>query len=75
MPAQVQHAGAGGAGPPPVGVHKPAARPQRDLAGSGEIGGADADLIAGGCLVDIKTTVDPRFRRNRLLYQVLVRPA
>ena len=39
--------------------------------GSGEIGGADADLIAASCLVDIKTTVDPKFSRNRLLYQVL----
>jgi hypothetical protein len=41
------------------------------FAGSGEIGGADADLISGGCLIDIKTTVDPKFTRTRLLYQVL----
>lgn len=27
------------------------------FAGSGEIGGADADLIAAGCLIDVKTTV------------------
>lgn len=41
------------------------------FAGSGEIGGADADLISAGCLVDIKTTVDPKFTRTRLLYQLL----
>jgi len=41
------------------------------FAGSSEIGGADADLIAGGCLLDIKTTVDPKFSRTRLLYQLL----
>ena len=41
------------------------------LSGSGEIGGADADLIAGGCLIDVKTTVDPKFTRTRLLYQLL----
>jgi hypothetical protein len=41
------------------------------FAGSREIGGADADLISGGSLLDIKTTVDPKFTRTRLLYQLL----
>lgn len=41
------------------------------FAGSSEIGGADADLICAGCLIDIKTTVDPKFTRTRLLYQLL----
>jgi hypothetical protein len=41
------------------------------FAGSGEIGGADADLISNGCLIDVKTTVDPKFTRTRLLYQLL----
>jgi hypothetical protein len=41
------------------------------FAGSGEIGGADADLISDGCLIDVKTTVDPKFTRTRLLYQLL----
>lgn len=41
------------------------------FAGSGDIGGADADLVSAGCLVDIKTTVDPKFTRTRLLYQLL----
>jgi len=41
------------------------------FAGSGEIGGADADLIAAGCLIDVKTTVDPKFSKTRLLYQLL----
>jgi hypothetical protein len=39
--------------------------------GSAAIGGADADLIAGGCLIDVKTTVDPKFSSTRLLYQLL----
>jgi len=41
------------------------------FAGSGLVGGADADLIAGHCLIDVKTTVDPKFARKRLLYQLL----
>jgi hypothetical protein len=41
------------------------------FAGSVDVGGADADLIAGGCLVDIKTTIYPKFRRTRVLYQLL----
>jgi hypothetical protein len=41
------------------------------FAGSGDIGGANADLVSVGCLVDIKTTVDPKFTRTRLLYQLL----
>jgi hypothetical protein len=42
--------------------------------GSGDVGGADADLIVDGCLIDIKTTV-PSGMRNTLgvttLYQLL----
>ena len=38
--------------------------------GSGDIGGADADLILGKCLMDFKTTIDPRVQ-NRILYQLL----
>jgi len=30
-----------------------------------------SDLISAGCLIDIKTTVDPKFTRTRLLYQLL----
>lgn len=41
------------------------------FAGSTEIGGADADLIVDGCLLDVKTTVDPKFTRTRVLYQLL----
>lgn len=41
------------------------------FAGSTDIGGADADLIADGCLLDVKTTVDPKFTRTRVLYQFL----
>jgi hypothetical protein len=41
------------------------------FAGSGDIGGADADLIIDGCLIDIKTTIDPKFSKRRLLYQLL----
>jgi hypothetical protein len=41
------------------------------FAGSIEIGGADADLIVDGCLLDVKTTVDPKFTRTRVLYQLL----
>jgi hypothetical protein len=41
------------------------------FSGSGEIGGADADLISDGCLLEIKTTVDPKFSSTRLLYQML----
>jgi hypothetical protein len=38
--------------------------------GSHEVGGADADLIVGGCLLDIKTTVNPRLE-PWWLYQLL----
>jgi hypothetical protein len=41
------------------------------FSGSIEIGGADADLIVDGCLLDVKTTVDPKFTRTRVLYQLL----
>lgn len=38
--------------------------------GSHDIGGADADLIVDGCLIDIKTTVKPRVDPS-WLYQLL----
>jgi hypothetical protein len=38
--------------------------------GSPDVGGADADLILGDCLVEIKTTLNPRWDRN-WLYQLL----
>jgi hypothetical protein len=41
------------------------------FAGSGMIGGADADLVVDGCLIDIKTTIAPKFSKRRLLYQLL----
>jgi len=41
------------------------------FAGSTEIGGADADLIVDRCLLDVKTTIDPKFTRTRVLYQLL----
>jgi hypothetical protein len=40
------------------------------FAGSLDVGGADADLIIGGCLLDIKTTVKIGFRSD-WLYQLL----
>lgn len=41
------------------------------FAGSGEIGGADADLIVDRCLIELKTTTKPDFERKGLLYQLL----
>lgn len=38
--------------------------------GSLDVGGADADLIVNGCLLDIKTRVEPRLRGDDL-YQLL----
>ena len=38
--------------------------------GSRDVGGADADMIIGSCLIDIKTTVRARIERN-WLYQLL----
>lgn len=38
--------------------------------GSHDVGGADADLILDGCLIDIKATVNPRVA-NLWLYQLL----
>ncbi len=38
--------------------------------GSGDIGGADADLILNECLLDIKTTVVPKIT-NTMLYQLI----
>jgi hypothetical protein len=39
--------------------------------GSGDVGGADADFILDGCLVDIKATVDPARCLEAALYQLL----
>lgn len=41
-----------------------------NFAGSGDIGGADADLILNGCLLDIKTTVTANIT-NTMLYQLI----
>ncbi len=38
--------------------------------GSGDIGGADADLILDGCIIDIKATIKPRVA-SEWLYQLL----
>ena len=38
--------------------------------GSEDVGGADADLIVGTCLVDIKTTIDPAMK-GAYLHQLL----
>src|SRR5262249_21359892 len=38
--------------------------------GSPDVGGADADLILGDCLVEIKTTLNPCWNRD-WLYQLL----
>lgn len=38
--------------------------------GSKDVGGADADLIVVGCLIDIKTTINPKLSAN-WLYQLL----
>lgn len=38
--------------------------------GSRDVGGADADLIIDGCLIDIKTTINPKLSAN-WLYQLL----
>jgi hypothetical protein len=38
--------------------------------GSRDVGGADADLILDGCLIDFKATINPRVT-NLLLYQLL----
>jgi len=40
------------------------------FAGSHDIGGADADLILNGCLLDIKTTVTPAITKT-MLYQLV----
>lgn len=40
------------------------------FAGSQDVGGADADLIVGTCLVDIKTTIDPAIKSD-YLHQLL----
>ena len=38
--------------------------------GSRDVGGADADLIVDGCLIDIKTTINPKLSA-KWLYQLL----
>ena len=40
------------------------------FAGSGDIGGADADLILNGCLLEIKTIVTPAITKT-MLYQLI----
>lgn len=40
------------------------------FAGSTDIGGADADIIIDGCLIDFKTTINPGFKQERI-YQLL----
>ncbi|MGH2480861.1 MAG: hypothetical protein ACRDHW_14505, partial [Ktedonobacteraceae bacterium] len=30
------------------------------FAGSGDVGGADADMVVDGCLIDIKTSISPQ---------------
>ena len=39
------------------------------FAGSLDIGGADADLVVDGCLIDIKTTISPQIKAD-FLYQL-----
>ena len=51
---------------PPCQVH---AGP--DFAGSSDVGGADADLIVGGLLIDVKATVAPSRLRKPEFYQLL----
>jgi hypothetical protein len=51
---------------PPSRVH---AGP--DFAGSADVGGADADLILGGLLIDVKGTVAPSRLRKPEFYQLL----
>ncbi len=38
--------------------------------GSGDVDGADADLVVDGCLIDIKTTIDPARLDREWVYQV-----
>ena len=42
-----------------------------EFAGSHAVGGADADLIVGSCLYDVKTSVDPRKRLPSQLRQLI----
>jgi hypothetical protein len=37
--------------------------------GSGDVGGADADMVVDGCLIDIKTTISPQIKAD-YLYQL-----
>jgi len=34
------------------------------FAGSGYVGGADADMILDGCLIDLKTTINPELKKD-----------
>lgn len=47
-----------------------AARDGPVFAGSGDIGGADADYILGGLLLDCKATKDPRRLGREEIYQL-----
>lgn len=40
-----------------------------NFAGSGDVGGADADLVVDGCLIDIKTSISPQLKAD-YLYQL-----
>ncbi len=44
--------------------------PNPSFTGSGDVGGADADLIVGNCLIDIKTTKSKRLSRT-MAYQLV----
>jgi hypothetical protein len=39
------------------------------FAGSGDVGGADADMVVDGCLIDIKTSISPQIKAD-YLYQL-----
>ncbi len=41
------------------------------FAGSSDVGGADADLVADGCLVEFKTTIQPSRKLTNTLRQLL----
>ena len=41
------------------------------FAGSGRVGGADADVLVGGLLIDIKASVNPRTSRKEIPYQLI----
>jgi hypothetical protein len=39
--------------------------------GSLDVGAADADMIVGRCLLEIKTTIDPRALPSGIVYQLI----